>query len=72
MKTLSVHEQRERESQVTLANANELVAHVVMEVAGNDVSNTLNGSRITSSVIKTLAQARFRDHLNKQRGSTGV
>lgn len=53
-------------SLITLANAGELVSHIVKSIAGNDVASTINNSRITHSQIRALAQARFAAALSKQ------
>jgi hypothetical protein len=59
---LPLNEDRVRKSATVLANANELVAHVIRNVAGNDISNTLNGSNVTLNTLRTLAQSRFKRH----------
>lgn len=53
-----------KKSIVTLANASELVAQIVTSVAGNDISNSLKGNRITLNMIRNIAQARFQNKLN--------
>lgn len=50
-------------SVITLANASTIVEHVVMTIVGNDISDSLNGSRLTMDSIRTIAQARFQKHL---------
>lgn len=47
--------QQQQQSSVVLANAIEVIARVVSEIAGNDISNSLNGSRITTDVIQSIA-----------------
>lgn len=42
-----------------LANAGTLVSAIVTEIAGNDVSNSLNGTTITSDIVQTLASQRI-------------
>lgn len=46
-------------STTTLANAGELVAQLVTEIAGNDISNSLGGERITMDAIAMMAQRRM-------------
>jgi len=40
---------------LTLANAGEIISSVIKEIAGNDISNSINGSKITTSIIQSLA-----------------
>lgn len=63
----AVQNQRMRKSLVTLANANELVAELALGVVGNDISDSLKGSRITNGMIKTMVQNRFLTNLTKAR-----
>jgi len=53
----------------TLANANELIRQVVLEVVGNDVADTINGVPITGTTINQLSQAVFTNKLSKFRGN---
>ena len=46
-------------SVTTLANAVELVAHTITNIAGNDISNSINNNKITMQAIRALATARF-------------
>lgn len=46
-----------------LANASELVARVIMEVAGNDISSSLNGNGLCLKIAYTLAQSKFKTQL---------
>lgn len=48
---------------VPLANASELAAHVIKNISGNDISNSLNGSTVTLSTLRSLAMARFQSSL---------
>jgi hypothetical protein len=47
---------------VAIANAAELVAAVAMEVMGNDVANTFNGSPITRSMVHDLSITTFQNN----------
>lgn len=51
--------ERTAQSAAVLANAGELVSGIIREVAGNDISNSINGSRATSEMIQTLANQRI-------------
>lgn len=55
-----------RKSAVVLGNAAQLVVAIVKNIAGNDISDTLNGSRVTANTLRTLAQARFKNALSQQ------
>lgn len=48
---------------MTLANASELVARVMVNIAGNDLSNKMGNSTITMSSLRSLALARFQRNL---------
>jgi len=50
-------------SAITLANAAELAAHVIIDVAGNDISNSINGSPITLSQLRNIALSRIQQKL---------
>ena len=54
------------QSALVLANAASLVSGVVQEIAGNDISSSINGSKITSSVVETLAHQRIVKRLEKK------
>lgn len=51
-------------SAIVLANASELVARVMLNIAGNDLSNKMGLSTITMSSLRSLALARFQKNLN--------
>jgi len=48
---------------VTLANGCDLVAEVIQEIAGNEISTHLNGSAITRDTINGLSMATFNQEL---------
>lgn len=56
LSTLQQHQQ----SSVVLANAVEVISAVVKEIAGNDVSSSLNGSKITTEIIQSIALQRLK------------
>ena len=62
MATLN-EQKRAAESQTVLANANEILVGVIMEIAGNDIANTINGSSVTRASIIGLAQPVFKREL---------
>lgn len=51
--------QRQYSTALTLANAATIVTGIIREIAGNDISNSLNGSKITNDVITNLAIQRI-------------
>lgn len=50
-------------TQQTLANASELVAVVINNIAGNEISNKMGPSTITLSSLRNLALTRFQNLL---------
>lgn len=63
MAVQDLNEQRKIQSSLVLANAATLVSNVVQEIAGNDISNSLNGSKITTGMIQTLSLQRMMKRL---------
>lgn len=53
---------------LTLANAAELVAVVVTEIAGNEVSSQINGSPLTRAVIHDMAMTSFQNSMSRKLG----
>ena len=62
--------QRTRNSSVPLANGVELVANIITEIAGNDISNSINDDNITLQKIRCLAASRFELKLGEQSNVT--
>lgn len=60
----NLNQERVQKSAVVLGNASELVAHIVRKVAGNDIADSINGGKLTLGVTRSLAQARFKRHLD--------
>lgn len=58
--------ERQKQSAIVLANASEIVAGVIKEIAGNDISNSLGGSKLTSEVIQTLTLQAIDKSLGQQ------
>lgn len=48
---------------LVLANAGELVSSVIRQIAGNDISNSLNGSKVTNEIICSLTYRRIYSNL---------
>ena len=59
----SIELEKAKKSTVTLANATELVSQIVLNIAGNDISDSLSGSTVTLNTIRSLAQARIQSNL---------
>jgi len=60
---MDIQYEKARKSVTTLANATELAAQVIINIAGNDISNTIGGSPLGMNTIRAMAQARFQDKL---------
>lgn len=52
-----------------LANANELVRFVAMDVVGNEISDTIDGSPLSRETIYGLTQSKIMTEFNKFRGN---
>lgn len=65
MENDSLIQQRMGPSMVTLAAAATLVAGIIQEVAGNDISDSLNGSKLTKETIVNMTNARVQQVLGK-------
>jgi ribosomal protein S5 len=50
----------------TLGNAADVVARVILNIAGNDISTKLSGTNMTMNSVKELALARFNLNLSKK------
>lgn len=61
---------RQVKSATVLANAGELAVGVIKQIAGNDISNSLNGSKINSGIIQMLVYQRIKKTLADQAKST--
>lgn len=57
---------RQVKSATVLANAGELAVGVIKQIAGNDISNSLNGSKINSNIIQMLVYQRINKSLAEQ------
>lgn len=56
---------KQKDTAVVLANASELVVGIISEMAGNDISNSLNGSKITADVVGQLVNQRVLSNLEQ-------
>lgn len=54
------------DSALVLASAADLTANIILKIAGNDVSNSLNGTQINRPLICAIAQARISQDLASQ------
>lgn len=55
--------EKAKKSTVTLANASELASQIVIHIAGNDISDSMGGSRVTLNMLRNIAQSRFQNNL---------
>lgn len=62
-----IQQERAEKSAIVLANASELAATIFLSVAGNDIADSLNGSRITMNTVRTLAQSRFQRNFDAKK-----
>lgn len=51
--------EKQKLSATVLANAGALMSGVIKDIAGNDISNSLNGSRLTNEMIQTIGHQRI-------------
>lgn len=58
MSNLPPSVQKEIQSATALANAGQLVSGIIKEIAGNDISTSINGFTATNTIIQTLAHQR--------------
>ena len=56
--------EKAKKTTATIANAVSLVAAVALEVVGNDVSDTINGTRIGTEMLSGIVQARIKKNHN--------
>lgn len=55
----SMKEQLAMTSSLPIANAAELVARVIQNIAGNDISTSVNGNKLTRDAIAQLSAQRI-------------
>lgn len=46
--------EKAKRSAMVLANVAELTTGIIREISGNDIANSLNGSKLTNGVIQSL------------------
>ena len=51
---------------VTVANITDSVFNVMREVAGNEISSSINGTKVSKEVLSGLVQNRIRTKLSTQ------
>lgn len=64
--------QREMQNVAVRLNVVDLIFHVVREVSGNDISTTINDSKVTKEMIKSLIDNKLRSHNNITDGTYDV
>jgi hypothetical protein len=57
--------EKQKMSATVLANAGVVVSSIIKQIAGNDISNSINGSTISNEIIQTLAYQRIGKQLTK-------
>lgn len=50
---------RKFQSSLVIANVVNIATGVIKEIAGNDISNSLNGSKVTTEVLESLVYQRL-------------
>jgi len=53
-------------SAVTVANATNLVADIILNISGNDISNSINGNVVKRPLICTIAQSKIAQKLTQK------
>lgn len=59
-------QQKKCQNAIVLANAVEVITRVIKNIAGNDISNSLNGSTITNEIITSLAMQRINSQIKNK------
>lgn len=59
--------ERQKKSAIVLANAGEILSGIIKQIAGNDISNSLNGSKLKTEAIQMLGYQRIGKTLLEQR-----
>ena len=59
--------QQQDKSAIVLANAIELTAEVIKNIAGNDIASALNNSPLTKSSLITIAANRIHSKINSKK-----
>ena len=59
--------QQQDNSAIVLANAIELTAEVIKNIAGNDIASALNNSQLTKSSLITIAANRIHSKINSKK-----
>lgn len=65
MSLTQVHKQRIATSLLTISVGTELAAQIIKDIAGNDISNALNGNFITLDTLRNLVQIRLKNRLDQ-------
>jgi hypothetical protein len=62
---MNIQQERTFKSLITLSNLVEVATRVITEIAGNDISNAINGNLLTTGAFKALIISETRVHLNE-------
>lgn len=57
-----------QETLITLANINQLVANVVRNIVGNELSTAINGEKATNNMLYKLTQSEIKKELSVHLG----
>jgi ligand-binding sensor protein len=60
----NLNSERTEKSLVVLANATEVIAAVISDISGNDISNSINGTQLTRQAVRSMIQASFKQALD--------
>jgi ligand-binding sensor protein len=61
----NLNSERTEKSLVVLANATEVIAAVISDISGNDISNSINGTQLTRQAVRSMIQASFKQALDQ-------
>lgn len=57
--------ERTQQSVTVLANATELASAIIVEIAGNDVADSINGTRVSRHGARMLIQTQIEKELSE-------
>lgn len=60
---------RKFQSSLVIANVANIATGVIKEIAGNDISNSLNGSKVTTEVLESLVYQRLNSRFAEAKNS---
>lgn len=62
----SIDQNKQNQSTLVLANASALVCGVIREIAGNDISTSINDGKATAEIVTSLACQRILKRLEQK------